>query len=203
MKCSQEKTHAKPDPELRTEDHRYGKVRVRVWHGLHPRLSGRGRWGKGEGAPPIVRGSVIRVDVEHLPKTRRRKNKTLWLWWSGPGEPDLELCFRAYLHRFDLEHSYRFVKNTLGWTAPSPTPSCVWRADWSTTCACPGSGPAIPTSSPRRASEGVSSTSSNSSHSGQSTEIRHCGTGTPEGNPPSHELAIQWSKRPLDRVSEV
>ena len=154
MKCSQEKTHAKPDPELRTEDHRYGKVRVRVWHGLHPRLSGRGRWGKGEGAPPIVRGSVIRVDVEHLPKRDGRKNKTLWLWWSGPGEPDLELCFRAYLHRFDLEHSYRFVKNTLGWTAPSPTPSCVWRADWSTTCACPGSGPAIPTSSPRRASGG-------------------------------------------------
>ena len=72
------------------------------------------------GLPPIVRGSVIRVDVERLPKpSSRANNKLLWLWWSGPGEPDLELCLHAYLHRFDLEHTYRFVKNTLGWTTPS------------------------------------------------------------------------------------
>jgi hypothetical protein len=107
-----------PDAELHTHDSRYGTLRVRAWHDLHPRLSGRGRWAK-EKVPPIVRGSVIRVDVEHLPKRDSRAKKTLWLWWSGPGEPDLELCFRAYLHRFDLEHTYRFVKNTLGWTAPS------------------------------------------------------------------------------------
>jgi hypothetical protein len=45
--------------------------------------------------------------------------KTLWLWWSGPGESDLDLCWRAYLRRFDIEHTYRFVKNTLGWTTPA------------------------------------------------------------------------------------
>ena len=131
MKCSEERTHPKPDSEYRSEDPRYGKVAVRAWHGLHPRLSGRGRWGKSEGAPPIVRGNVIRVDVEHLPKRDGRTKKTLWLWWSGPGQPDLELCFRAYLHRFDLEHSYRFVKNTLGWTAPSLcTPAQADRWTW-------------------------------------------------------------------------
>ena len=136
MKCSEEKTHPRPDAELCTEDARYGKVRVRAWHGLHPRLSGRGRWGKGEGAPPIVRGSVIRVDVEHLPKRDARAKKTLWLWWSGQGEPDLELCFRAYLHRFDLEHSYRFVKHTLGWTTPSLcTPEQADRWTWLTVTA--------------------------------------------------------------------
>ena len=79
----------------------------------------RGRWA-GDGLAPIVRGSVIRVDVERLPKpSSRANNKVLWLWWSGPGQPDLELCLHAYLHRFDLEHTYRFVKNTLGWTTPS------------------------------------------------------------------------------------
>jgi hypothetical protein len=68
---------------------------------------------------PIVRGSVIRVDVEHLPNPTGRTKKTVWLWWSGPRAPDLKLCFRAYLRRFDIAHAYRFVKNTLGWTTPS------------------------------------------------------------------------------------
>jgi hypothetical protein len=66
-----------------------------------------------------VKGSVIRVKVEHLPKPTGRIKKTLWLWWSGTGEPDLDLCWRAYLRRFDIEHTFRFVKGTLGWTTPS------------------------------------------------------------------------------------
>ncbi|MHB2028284.1 MAG: hypothetical protein ACYCPT_05625 [Acidimicrobiales bacterium] len=68
---------------------------------------------------PIVRDSVIRVEVEHLPKGSTAAVKTLWLWWSGPGEPDLDLGWRAYLGRFDIEHTFRFVKNTLGWTTPA------------------------------------------------------------------------------------
>lgn len=68
---------------------------------------------------PIVRGTVIRVDVEHLPKPTSRNNKTLWLWWSGDDQPDLDRCWRAYLRRFDIEHTFRFAKNTLGWTTPS------------------------------------------------------------------------------------
>ncbi len=69
-------------------------MRISTWHGLHPRLSGRGRWAD-HAVPPIVRGSVIRVDVEHLPKSSGGVKKTLWLWWSGEGEPDLERCARA------------------------------------------------------------------------------------------------------------
>jgi len=118
FKLSGPEAAPRPNAELRTHDPRYGAVRVRAWHGLHPRLGGRGRWAEQEELP-IVRGSIIRIDVEHLPKRDGRAVKTLWLWWSGPGTPDLELCLHAYLHRFDLEHTYRFVKNTLGWTAPS------------------------------------------------------------------------------------
>jgi len=47
-----------------------------------------------------VQGTVIRVDVEQLPKPCGRADKTVWLWWSGPGQADLERCFRAYLRRF-------------------------------------------------------------------------------------------------------
>ena len=70
--------------------------------------------------PLIVTGTVIRVEVEHLPKpaVSGRVLKTLWLWWSGPGKPDLSVCWRAYIHRFDLEHTFRFAKNTLGSTTP-------------------------------------------------------------------------------------
>jgi hypothetical protein len=130
FKLSEENSAPEPDAELRLVDPRYGTVRVRAWHRLHPRLSRRGRW-SGEQNPPIVRGTVIRVDVERLPKPTSRANKTLWLWWSGPGQPDLETCFRAYLHRFDLEHTYRFAKNTLGWTTPSLcTPEQADRWTW-------------------------------------------------------------------------
>jgi hypothetical protein len=104
-----------------------------VWHRLHPKISHRnGHW-TSSGAPPIVRGSVIRVEVEHLPKPTARTKKTLWLWWSGPDDPDLDRCWRAYLRRFDIEHTFRFAKNTLGWTTPSLCMSAItefpsWRS---------------------------------------------------------------------------
>ena len=97
---------------------------------MHPRLSRRGHWSAYK-ALPIVRGAVIRVDVEHLPKPTARAKKTLWLWWSGDGEPDLDLCWRAYLRRFDIEHEFRFAKGTLGWTTPSLcTPEQADRWTW-------------------------------------------------------------------------
>lgn len=121
---------SQPDAELVEHDARYGTVRVKAWHQLHPKLESRGRWG-GEDAPPIVRGTVIRVEVEHLPKPTARNQKSLWLWWSGEGDPDLHTCWRAYLRRFDLEHTFRFIKGTLGWTTPSlRTPEQADRWTW-------------------------------------------------------------------------
>jgi hypothetical protein len=115
---SQEETWPTPDSALSTTVPRYGKVKVTAWHNLHPKLHGRGRWRDCD-EPPIVKGSVIRVEVEHLPKPTGRIKKTLWLWWSGDGQPDLDLCWRAYLRRFDIEHTFRFMKGTMGWTTPS------------------------------------------------------------------------------------
>ena len=37
---------------------------------------------------------------------------------AGPGTPDLEVLWRADMRRFDLEHTIRFGKQTLGWTTP-------------------------------------------------------------------------------------
>jgi hypothetical protein len=57
------------------------------------------------------------VQVSRIP-ARTRPPKVLWLWWQGPGTPDLEVLWRAYVRRFDLEHTIRFCKQTLGWTTP-------------------------------------------------------------------------------------
>ena len=129
-KCSDPKSWPDADAALVLEDTRYGRITVTAWHNMHPRLSGRGHWASFD-QPPIVKGTVIRVDVEHLPKPTSRAKKTLWLWWSGTGVPDLERCVRAYLRRFDIEHTFRFMKQALGWTTPKVhTPQQADRWTW-------------------------------------------------------------------------
>jgi hypothetical protein len=109
-------TWVAPAAEQLTQDEQYGTVRVRTWAGLHPKLQAH----PGRGARktrPIVRGTVVLVEVGRLP-ARPYQPKALWLWWAGPGEPDLDLLWRAYVRRFDLEHTLRFCKQSLGWTTP-------------------------------------------------------------------------------------
>jgi hypothetical protein len=78
--------------------------------------------GRGTRGPlPIVVGTLILVEVERLPRgERRRKPRVLWLWWHGPEgiKPDLDLLWRSYVRRFDLEHTFRFLKQRMGWTTP-------------------------------------------------------------------------------------
>src|SRR5229473_5256851 len=56
---------------------------------------------------------------------------TLSLHDALPICPDLDLCFRAYLHRFDIEHTYRFAKHGLGWAGSAlREPGQVSRWTW-------------------------------------------------------------------------
>jgi hypothetical protein len=99
-------------------DDQYGTVTVQAWAGLHPKQHRHP--GHGSGGPrPIVRGTILRVQVQRIP-ARTRPPKVLWLWWAGPDglQLDLDLAWRAYIRRFDLEHTVRFCKQTLGWTSP-------------------------------------------------------------------------------------
>jgi hypothetical protein len=106
--------------EHECEDAGYGAVRVRAWAEMHPKV--RAHQGRGSRGPlPIAVGTLILVEVERLPRgERRREPRVLWLWWHGPEgtEPDLDLLWKAYVRRFDLEHTFRFLKQTLGWSAP-------------------------------------------------------------------------------------
>jgi hypothetical protein len=107
-----------PTATLVTTDDQDGAVTVQAWAGLHPKQQRHP--GHGSRRPrPIVRGTIIRVQVERVP-ARTRPPKLLWLWWAGPGTLDLDLAWRAYIRRFDLEHTIRFCKQTLGWATPRP-----------------------------------------------------------------------------------
>lgn len=118
MKCSDSSTWPEPSTEYTCQDAGYGTVHVRAWAKMHPKV--RAHEGRGSRGPlPVVVGTIVLVEVERLPRgERRREPRILWLWWHGEGEPDLKLIWRAYVRRFDLEHTFRFLKQTLGWTTP-------------------------------------------------------------------------------------
>jgi hypothetical protein len=120
MKCNDPSTWPEPSTEHLCKDAGYGAVRVRAWAELHPKVHN--HEGRGTRGPlPIVVGTLILVEVERLPRgERRREPRVLWLWWHGPEgtTPDLDLLWRAYVRRFDLEHTLRFLKQSMGWTTP-------------------------------------------------------------------------------------
>jgi hypothetical protein len=118
--CAEPTTWPISTATLITTDDHYGTVTVHAWSGLHPKQQRHP--GHGTGQPrPIVRGTIIRVQIERVP-ARTRPPKVLWLWWAGPNDLDLdlELAWRSYIRRFDLEHTVRFAKQALGWTIPRP-----------------------------------------------------------------------------------
>ncbi|MEV0749796.1 NF041680 family putative transposase [Streptomyces sp. NPDC050273] len=101
-----------------TSTTRYGTATAQAWDRLHPRLTRRAAWIDHEGPLPIIAGTVIRLRVEKLPSGG--VNKPVWLWWSGAGATpdDVNRCWQSFLRRFDLEHTFRLLKQTLGWTRP-------------------------------------------------------------------------------------
>ncbi len=167
VKLTDPDTWPEPDHQSSSTDSRYGTVTVTAWHGLHPKLGRRGHWA-GHEQPPIVAVTVIRVQVQHLPKPTSRIKKTLWLWVAGL-EPDLEVAWRAYLRWFDIEEVSGSSRTP--WAGPRPrcaprnrptggpgscsprTPSCAWPDPSCRTSACPGNEHGNPAGSPRPGSD--------------------------------------------------
>jgi hypothetical protein len=122
-----------PAPQVTTTTltSRYGTAVTAAWDRVHPRLTHRGAWLDHDGDLPVIEGTLIRLAVDHLPGDRNPK--PVWLWFSragaAPGEVDR--CWQAYLRRFDLEHTFRLLKQVLGWTAPKiRDPAAADRWTW-------------------------------------------------------------------------
>ncbi len=62
----------------------------------------------------------------------------LWLAWiGGPLPADLSALWHWYLRRFTVEHAFRFLKQTLGWTTVRPRdPEAADRWSWLMAAAC-------------------------------------------------------------------
>lgn len=114
--CADPTTWWTPTVEHIEAHPRYGQVRVRAWAGVHAKSQNHPARGSRR-TKPTVRGTLVLVEVERLPR-QTRIPKQLWLWWRGPGAPDPAVLWRAYVHRFDLDHTYRFCKQALNWTTP-------------------------------------------------------------------------------------
>jgi hypothetical protein len=101
--CADPTTWPAPTATLACQDDQDGSVTVQAWGGLHPKQQRHPGHGT-RGPRPIVRGTVIRVQVQRVP-AKTRPPKVLWLWWAGPAgcALDLDLAWRAYIRRFDLE----------------------------------------------------------------------------------------------------
>ncbi|WP_308315695.1 hypothetical protein [Streptomyces sp. ISL-100] len=100
-----------------------------AWDRMHPRLTARGSWLDHCGELPLIHGTLIRLKVEHLPGDR--DPKPVWLWSSRTDSDaaHLDRLWKALLRRFDLEHTFRLFKQTLGWTIPKvrdPATADLW-----------------------------------------------------------------------------
>jgi hypothetical protein len=109
-----------PDPRVTTSTvtSRYGTAVAQAWDQVHPRLTHRAAWLDHDGPLPVIEGTLIRLQVDHLPGDR--DPKPMWLWWSCTSAlpDDVDRLWQAFLRRFDLEHTFRLFKQVLGWTVP-------------------------------------------------------------------------------------
>jgi hypothetical protein len=120
-----------PSPQVTTSTltSRYGEAAAAAWDRVHSRLTHRSAWLDHDGPLPVIDGTLIRLQVDHLPGDR--DPKPVWLWCSvtGAAPEEVDRLWQAFLRRFDLEHTFRLFKQVLGWTAPKirdPRAAGLW-----------------------------------------------------------------------------
>lgn len=115
FKLNDASTWWQPDEEIEIEDAKLGRLRLRMWHGLHLR----------QAAPH----AVSLIQLERLNASVPTNLKPLWLIWVGLQPPVLRTIWQRYLRRFTIDHWYRFAKQRLHWTRPqlsTPEQSQQW-----------------------------------------------------------------------------
>jgi DDE superfamily endonuclease len=122
-----------PRPRITTSTvtSRYGVAVASAWERLHPRLTHRAAWLGHDGELPVIDGTLIRLQVGHLPGDRHPQ--PVWLWSSRTQitAAGMDLLWQSFLRRFDLEHTFRLLKQVPGWTAPKiRRPAAADRWTW-------------------------------------------------------------------------
>ena len=112
-------TWHQPDITTSTDTTRYGRAEATAWNRMHPRLTHRGPWlDHADEELPILHGTLLRLKVEYLPGDREPKLVWPWVLGTDTTPAEVDRWWQSFLRRFDLEHTFRLMKQTLGWTAP-------------------------------------------------------------------------------------
>jgi hypothetical protein len=117
VRCADPATQASPPLAGQGRDARHGPLAVAAWPRVHQKVhrntAGFEDWPAGRPFP-AVEGTLVRLQAA------RPGAKPMWLWASapGPGRDLVAVLWQAYLRRFDIEHTFRFLKQQLGWTRP-------------------------------------------------------------------------------------
>ena len=131
LKLADERTWPAPAVTTVTQTTRYGTATATAWGRLHQRLESRGGWEDHDGELPAIEGTLIHLQVDHLPGHRHAG--PLWLWSSraGTSAAEVDCTWQAFLRRFDIGHTFRFFKQALGWTRPKlRDPAAADRWTW-------------------------------------------------------------------------
>jgi hypothetical protein len=171
-----------PTPQVTTSTQttRYGTAVATSWDRLHPRLTHRAAWLYHDGDLPILEGTPIRLQVNHLPGGGEPKPMWLWSSHTGATAAEVDRLWQAFLRRFDLEHTFRLFSRP--WAGPPPrsappkpptggpgsssppTPNSASPEDSSTISVVPGNDRPLQGGSPGRVSAEGSGTSAPRSH---------------------------------------
>ena len=124
VRCDDPATWGGADVAAEAASARHGPLAVTAWQRAHQAVHrGCGGW---EDWPahqeyPVIEGTLIRLAVTR-PAPGYAGLEPMWLWASDPDagadEAAAATLWQAYLRRFDLEHTFRFLKSRLGWDRP-------------------------------------------------------------------------------------
>jgi len=119
VSCADPATWAGAQVSATAGSARYGPLAVTAWHRVHQQLTRQSSgWEDHPGPLPVIEGTLIRLAA--APAAGYQDLEPMWLWspdpQAGPGQ--VAVLWQAYLRRFDLEHTFRFIKSRLGWNKP-------------------------------------------------------------------------------------
>jgi hypothetical protein len=119
LKLADPTTHGTPDRTATCAAPAHGQVQVAVWERLHVQ------------AAADTPFTLVRIQVERLPRHPKRP-KPRWLAWvGGPAPTDLLDLWHWSTCRFVIEPGFRFLKHDLGWTTVRPAhPQAADRWSW-------------------------------------------------------------------------
>jgi hypothetical protein len=119
---------------------RHGPVQATAWTRVHQEVhrhtAGFEDWPE-DRELPLIEGTLIRLSA--APGPGWPAGEAMWLWASAPLPDDtgIRALWQAYLRRFDIEHTFRFLKQQLGWTRPLlRDPAAADRWTWLLAAAC-------------------------------------------------------------------